>query len=1075
MMVAMNTTNSITAPTSQEQVAALYAGLLGRAADPAGLAFWSQQLDKGLSIDGLVDGMLASPEAMQLFGNASSTGFITALYESAFGRAPEAAGLQFWTSMLASAGSDINGARSDLVQQMLTPMLTGTPANADQQAFANRTDASLYFAQNANFTVTLDNARSVVSIVTADPATVTTSKTATDHGGVVPPAAPAPGGSAPAPAPAPSTTPIDFTPNIGTANGSSDASAAMALGGNTMLIGDDEANVLRVYSRDGGAAVKEISYDSFLGNLGETDLEASARIGNTLYFTGSHSNNKSGVDQNSREVIFSATLSGTGGADTSLVFSGKTFGMEAALATWDSTGASGQANNYFGITANAASGIPERDAGVSIEGLTFSPDSSAMWLGFRAPVTGGSNVHEALIVPLTNYDAVLNSGATPALGTAIQLDLGGRGIRSIDKNAAGQYIIIAGPTGGSSADVPDDFRLYTWDGSVDGSGQATHLVQHAANLDALLATTGGSFESLVEVPDNLNDGSWIQLIQDDGDTVWSGQTQSSKDLTPAQQHFQGNWVQLGAAVATDTTPPLMVRSAPADNATGVSITGTKVTLTFNEAVHAGSSGNFVLKAGGTVVQTFSATDSHIGYEYNTVTIDTSSLLSGGQSYSLEIGAGAVVDAKGNAFAGLDTAHAVDFSTVPAGTPLTTGDIAFVGFNAKSNAGVQDAVSFVLLKDVASGTSIHFTDKEWDGTAFNSGESDLVWTATSGLTAGTVVTLQPGATTPVASTGTLTGSGGGLGDGGEQVFAFTGTVASPGTFLAAIGMGLGTSTFGGLVTSGADLNNTSLVPAGLTLGVNAVNVPLVNAKYTGTTTGTADDLRASIADASHWTTTAAAGSTITGGKLDLGYTLSVTPPAPTVLAAGDVVFLGINTSGTDAFAFMVTKAITAGTQIGFTDRDYNATTMPTNEAVYMWTADQSYAAGTIVTIQPDQNSSTNPIASLGSTLGLGGGLSATAETVYAFQGTIDNLSTGHGTTINATTWLGGIHVGATASGATPAGTTLQSFTQVDALYHGSTSAADIAAFKALALDNTNWDAGSTPATLVGTPAHFTFVG
>ncbi|MES2185235.1 MAG: DUF3616 domain-containing protein [Pseudomonadota bacterium] len=1073
----MNTIDAITAPTSQQQVAALYAGLLGRAADPGGLAFWSQQLDKGLSIDGLVDGMLASAEAVQLFGNASSAAFVTALYQSAFGRAPEAAGLQYWATILASAGTDTHNARSDLVQQMLTPLLSGAPANADQQAFANRTDASLYFAQNANFTVTLDNARGVVSIVTADPASLSISMAATDHGGVVPPAAPAPAPApSPAPAPAPSTSPIDFTPNTGTSSGSSDASAALALGGNTMLIGDDEANVLRVYSRDGGAAVKEISYDSYLGNLGETDLEASARIGNTLYFTGSHSNNKSGVDQNSREVIFSATLSGTGGATTALAFTGKYFGMEAALAAWDHSGASGKAADYFGITANAASGIPERDAGVSIEGLSFSPDNSAMWLGFRAPATGGTALHKALIVPVLNYDAMLTASAAPVLGTAIELDLGGRGIRSIDKNAAGQYIIIAGPTGGSSADVPDDFRLYTWDGSVDGSGQATHLVQHAAALDALLATTGGSFESLVEVPDNLTDSSWIQLIQDDGDAVWAGQTQSSKDLPAAQQHFNGNWVQLGAAVAADTTAPLMTRSSPATNTSGVSITGTKVALTFNEAVHAGT-GNFVLKADGSAVQTFSATDSHISYEYNTVTVDTSALLAGSHSYTLEVASGAVVDAAGNAFAGLDTAHAIAFNTVPAGTALTTGDIAFVGFNAKSNAGVQDAVSFVLLKNVVAGTSIHYTDKEWDGSAFNSGESDLVWTATSSLAAGTVVTLQPGAATPVASTGTLTGSGGGLGDGGEQVFAFTGTVASPGTFLAAIGMG---TPSGGLVTTGADLNNTSFVPAGLALGSTAVNLTLVNAKYTGITSGTADELRAAISDASHWTTTAAAGSTITSNQLDLGYTFSVTPPAPTTLAAGDVVFLGVNSTGgtgtstADAFAFMVTRAITAGTQIGFSDRDYSLTTgWPSNESAYIWTADQAYAAGTIITIQPDQSGSTNPIASAGATQGKGGGLSNGGETVYAFQGTIAGLGNGAAGAITATAILGGIHVGAAAAGDTPTGITLQTFTQADALYSGSTNASDIAAFKALALDNANWATGGTAATLVGTPAHFAF--
>jgi hypothetical protein len=869
---------------------------------------------------------------------------------------------------------------------------------------------------------------------------------------------PAPGETPPGGGPTPpthTTAPIDFTPNVGTTQGSSDASTAIALGGNTMLVGDDEANVLRVYSRDGGVALKEISYDSFV-NLGdEADLEASARIGNTLYFTGSHSNSKSGADENSREVIFSATVSGEG-ANTTLFFTGKYLGMEAVLAAWDHTGASGKAADYYGITPNAAAGIPERDAGVSIEGMTFSPDNGAMWLAFRAPVTGGADLHKALIVPVLNYDAVLTASAAPILGTAIELDLGGRGIRSIDKNAAGQYIVLAGPAGGASADVANDFRLYTWDGQTDGNGQAIHLVERAADLDALRDGTGGSFESLVEVPDNLTDGTWVQLLQDNGDTVWPGESQVSKDLPEGDQHFNGNWIQLGAAVAADTTAPLMMRSTPGDNATGVAGSA-KVELPFNEAVHAGT-GNLVLKSGATTIATFAANDSRITYAYNKITIDTSALLGSDKDYSLEIAAGAIVDAKGNAFAGLDTAHAIDFHTASAATTLVAGDIAFVGYNTD---GGTDAFAFVLLKDINAGTSVRFTDKEWTGTAFNTGESDLLWTASSNLSAGTIVTIQPDSGTPLASSGALTGSGGGLSKSGEQLFAFTGTVAAPGTFLAAIGMGSGN---GGLVTAGADLSATSFVPAGLSLGVNAVNFAQINAKYTGVLTGTADELRAAIADASHWSSVGdSTPSAIAGNQLQLGYS-SVTVNGPTTLAAGEVVFLGINTDSTDAFAFMVTRAINAGTQIGFTDRDYvTATGIPSSgESAYIWTADQNYSAGTVFTIQPDTGTN-NPIASQGTAQGKGGGLSGSGETLYAFQGSIAGLGNGVAGAITASAWLGGINAGGAAAGDAPAGVTLQSFALDNAAYAGSRNAVDITAFKTLALDPVNWTLSDTVPT------------
>ena len=58
--------------------------------------------------------------------------------------------------------------------------------------------------------------------------------------------------------------------------------------------------------------------------------------------------------------------------------------------------------------------------------------------------------------------------------------------------------------------------------------------------------------------------------------------------------------------------------------------------------------------------------------------------------------------------------------------LGPGSIAFVGYNADGN----DNLAFVALEPIAAGTVIHFTDNEWDGSAFNTGESTWSWTATA---------------------------------------------------------------------------------------------------------------------------------------------------------------------------------------------------------------------------------------------------------------------------------------------------------------------------------------------------------
>ena len=66
-----------------------------------------------------------------------------------------------------------------------------------------------------------------------------------------------------------------------------------------------------------------------------------------------------------------------------------------------------------------------------------------------------------------------------------------------------------------------------------------------------------------------------------------------------------------------------------------------------------------------------------------------------------------------------------------------GDIAFTGWNADS----RDAFSFVALTEINPGETIIFTDNEWDGASFNSGEGELSWTANSLVAAGTVVALS----------------------------------------------------------------------------------------------------------------------------------------------------------------------------------------------------------------------------------------------------------------------------------------------------------------------------------------------
>ena len=198
------------------------------------------------------------------------------------------------------------------------------------------------------------------------------------------------------------------------------------------------------------------------------------------------------------------------------------------------------------------------------------------------------------------------------------------------------------------------------------------------------------------------------------------------------------------------------------------------------------------------------------------------------------------------------------------------------------------------------------------------------------------------------------------------------------------------------------------------------------------------------------------------------TLTTAAAPPTTLNPGDIVFMAINADAVDAFAFALLKPIGAGTVIGFSDRDYTiAAGMPaTGEAAYVWTADLAYPAGTIITIQTDQ---TTPVASKGSVVGKGGGLSTSAETVYAFQGAVAELAPGAAGAVTISRFLAAINLGAAAGDIPPellAASAYQTFPLDNVKYNGSLDRADLAVFASRVRTVANWisdDVNAYPLT------------
>lgn len=79
----------------------LYQAAFNRTPDAAGIGFWISVLDKGASLESVAAGFMASSEFKSAYGFApTNTMLISKLYENILHRQPEKAGLDYWVSVL---------------------------------------------------------------------------------------------------------------------------------------------------------------------------------------------------------------------------------------------------------------------------------------------------------------------------------------------------------------------------------------------------------------------------------------------------------------------------------------------------------------------------------------------------------------------------------------------------------------------------------------------------------------------------------------------------------------------------------------------------------------------------------------------------------------------------------------------------------------------------------------------------------------------------------------------------------------------------------------------------------------
>ena len=331
-------------------------------------------------------------------------------------------------------------------------------------------------------------------------------------------------------------------------SGTSDASDGIPLDDYSFITGDDNLNVLSVFSRDSsglGFEVLDYDYASVLnlpdGPGKSCDVEVafpSMKYPNRIYFSGSLSNSSSSYGSRpNANTTFATTVTGSG-RNTSISVVGAC-NFKNALVAW------GDANGYDFTDASANGVNPKVNSGFDIEGMTMGPDSTTLYIGFRAPQVPMTTRTKALIAPLLNFETWFNNGnqtsGNPTFGAPIELDLGLRGIRDIIRLSNGTYIISAGDPG----DDDSESALFKWTGNpADAPIRIIGAGDGILNMEGIMEVhTAGSL-SLTH----------LEVINDCGNDVYYTDNTESKYMSiHNHRKFTTNVLNVDLSMCTNFT------------------------------------------------------------------------------------------------------------------------------------------------------------------------------------------------------------------------------------------------------------------------------------------------------------------------------------------------------------------------------------------------------------------------------------------------------------------------------------------------------------------------------------------
>ncbi len=134
--------------TTAQQIQQMYIGYLGRAADAAGLAYWTEQVDLGnITVDQIRANIVnEQPEYLENYGQLTFSELAVKVYENLLNRQPDQAGLEYWVGQLESGAVP----PESLIIAYIHGAQDNDDAEDDRDLLANKLTVAECYTNNPN-------------------------------------------------------------------------------------------------------------------------------------------------------------------------------------------------------------------------------------------------------------------------------------------------------------------------------------------------------------------------------------------------------------------------------------------------------------------------------------------------------------------------------------------------------------------------------------------------------------------------------------------------------------------------------------------------------------------------------------------------------------------------------------------------------------------------------------------------------------------------------------------------------------------------------------------------------------